>query len=122
MATRASKALSLYKTILRTGRKWPVVEDREYIETEAKRLYRHNRDIKSTEYVYHNAQHAITWGFEVQPLKRMHSLQNTFPPARMVILDFLSMTMTLSLNNLFKLFNCVTAERLMPNCLKRRPD
>lgn len=50
MAARVSKALSMYKTILRRGRSWPEVEEREYIDKEAKRLFRQNRDLTSTEY------------------------------------------------------------------------
>jgi hypothetical protein len=49
MASRVSKALSLYKSILRTGRKWPEPEERDYIKTEAKTLFRANRGLKSQE-------------------------------------------------------------------------
>lgn len=51
MATAAQKALSLYKTILRTGRRWPEVEHRDYIKEEAQRLFRANKSITNPQYV-----------------------------------------------------------------------
>lgn len=51
MSSQASRALSLYKTILRAGRKWPEPTEREYIHEEAERLFRANRGITNPEYV-----------------------------------------------------------------------
>ena len=40
-----SKVLRMYKKIMRTGKNWEKISEREYIQTEARRLFRQNKEI-----------------------------------------------------------------------------
>jgi hypothetical protein len=45
----ARQVLRLYRKILVTGRTWPNVPERSYIQSEAARLFRENQDLKTVE-------------------------------------------------------------------------
>lgn len=50
METQARRVLSVYKKILRSGRNWDEQRERDYISSEAKRLFRVNKDLHNQEY------------------------------------------------------------------------